>query len=461
MRTYSRSHLTLVVLASLLAACGSKAGASSDHRETSPNTASDSGTNSLSSPGSDGGLESDSGAGEVDAGGGGDAYADSGSGTGADAGSDGGGPKHPSTNPAGDMSGQNLGNFFGGSPEPDWASFGPQFSVILLQPWNYAWIADIHKVNPKTMVLEYKDLSSSRNDVCVNSNSASLMSQLPAGIDECWAKNNHPEWFLVADTTHPTLSGTDGINTTKCGPAGANGGSGDMLYLGYNNACEMDYGSAAYQEQWTTNVLADIQLNGWDGVFADNAFDRGVYGYSTKYDTDADTQTAMISMVKAVCPPITSAGKVCIPNMGNGGDAMTYPSFWGALLPYTSGGLQEFFLSWSDGTDVKGAADWQVYANEVSSCVSQGKACVFRTGSYDDNVGAATRTYAEATILLYTDGNQTFGWGNDDNTTVVTTSMGAASGSASETSTNPVTWSRTFASGSASVEPVAGTGTIN
>jgi hypothetical protein len=77
------------------------------------------------------------------------------------------------------------------------------------------------------------------------------LGQLTPGIGYRWLRRNHPNW-----------------------PLNAAGNGRPLQFRGYPGTWETDYGSPAYQRQWTRNVIADVRGHGWDGVDVDNAFDQ-------------------------------------------------------------------------------------------------------------------------------------------------------------------------------------------
>lgn len=266
------------------------------------------------------------------------------------------------------------------STDYDWATTAPMYSYIVMNPWNFAWIPAIKAANPTVKVLEYKDLNSARPSAC----SLESEDQEPTGVGYCFAKANDPSWFLTAQTASQ--------NTSNCG--------GTMAEIGYPDNCELDPENPAYQQLWLTNVVQDATAHSWDGIFIDNAINNGSYGYSTAYPTDATIQASVLSMIKAVGPGLIAHGLIALVNMG--GYSTQYPNFWGELLPYVSGGNQEYYLSWSSTPDVTTVAGWQVYENEASDCAAAKKICTFNVGSAA--ITQQTVDYTAASLLLYSNG---------------------------------------------------------
>src|ERR1019366_1393998 len=194
----------------------------------------------------------------------------------------------------------------------NWATVAPHYSVIALNAWNYAWIPAIRAANPAVEVFVYKDLTSSRTSAC---SGGVDQAELPTGVGYCWAMANHPEWFLH------------------------NASGGLLQENGYPTQFEMDYGNPAYQQQWASNVAADLAAHGWDGVEMDNALDTAnAYGASPSYPTDASVQTAMAAMLALVGRQIKAAGKLAVANLAYD---TKYPSLWASWLPSVSGLMDE------------------------------------------------------------------------------------------------------------------------
>jgi hypothetical protein len=201
-------------------------------------------------------------------------------------------------------------------------------------------------------------------------------------------------------------------------------------------------------------VIQDAQAHGWDGVIMDNAIDNGSYGYSTQYPTDAAIQASIISMIKVVGPALQAHGLIAVANMG--GYSTEYPNFWGELLPYLNGGMQEFYLSWDGNPDVTTTAGWQVYENEIALCASENKLyCQFHAGQYGTTT-QQTINYTAASLLLYTDGNSSYFEGNYGSYTTEP-NLGAATDTAHQVGNN---WVRDFQHGTVTVNVAAGTGSI-
>jgi Hypothetical glycosyl hydrolase family 15 len=314
----------------------------------------------------------------------------------------------------------------------NWAVMAPHYRAIALNAWNYPWISAIRAANPSAKVFEYKDLTSSRPSACQQSQGGALNSELPAGVDYCWAKANHPDWFLK------NSSGTD------------------LQERNYPDNHEMAYGLNAYQDQWASNVVWDLVANGWDGVFMDNALTiADAYGISPTYPTDASVQAATQSMLANVGPKIKAAGKLAVPNVGYD---LNYPALWAQWLPLVSGEMDEFTWSWST-TVANWASAWNTFEGEVQSCAAAHDECFFHIGDYS-TVPKSLVDFAVASCLLYTDGSSVLAPGDTiwSNYPTLYTNLGNALGAAYINGNG--NWQRDFQGGSVIVNLSTWTGTV-
>ena len=330
----------------------------------------------------------------------------------------------------------------------NWAAVAPEYRAIVVNDWDSSWIAPIKAASPSTEVYVYKDISSTRSDdcgpgagggtLCVTSTSVSppvLVSgatdapYYAGGVGFVWAMKNHPEWFLKDS-------------------------SGKLIqYAGYPGTYLMDFGNAAYQAQWLANVKADVQSQGFNGVVMDNALNDTNYGTPAEYPTATAIQAATLSVLKAVGPALTAAG---ITNIANLGYNNLYPNLWDAWLPYVGGLCDQSHWYWGDNSFQAGSY-WSTFLEpSIVASASQGKVSIFNVGG--STLTAAQIAYAQASFLLYNDGNQLISWGDGSGQVVPDVALGAATDSAYETSDG--IWHRDFANGSVSVNPVAGSGTV-
>ncbi|HEV2376076.1 MAG TPA: putative glycoside hydrolase [Streptosporangiaceae bacterium] len=314
----------------------------------------------------------------------------------------------------------------------DWAVVAPKYGAIILNAWNYPWIPAIKHANPAAVVLEYKDLPSSRPGACRQSRDGRLDSALPTGVDYCWARAHHPGWFLRSK-------------------------NGQLVqYRGWPGTFEMDYGNQAYEHRWAANVISDLTHHGWNGVFADNALTGTGYGVAARYPTNRAVQAAMGRMIRYVGPRVKSVRKLFIPNVG--GD-VGYPGIWARWLPYTSGEFDEFTWSLPGLGIVKSTADWHIWEAEMRACAATRSRCLFHTGEYVDQPTQVV-DFALASYLLYTNGTSALGMGDDlyAHYPQMYQRLGAPAGLAHQP--RPRVWRRAFTHGSVTVNLNTWTGTI-
>jgi hypothetical protein len=316
-----------------------------------------------------------------------------------------------------------------GGTSYDWAVVAPHYGAIALNAWNYSWIPAIRAANPSVRVFVYKDLTSTRTSAC---SGGVDQAELPTGVGYCWAMANHPEWFL------------------------RNTSGGLLQETNYPTQYEMNYGNAAYQRQWATNVVHDLTAHGWNGVEMDNALDvYTAYGVSPTYPSDQASQTAMAAMLALVGPQIKAAGQLAVANLGYD---TKYPNLWAAWLPYVTGLLDEYTWSW-DTSVIQSVPDWNIFENEVKSCADAHDLCWFRVGDYSLQSSALV-TFAVASYLLYADASGVVGPGDMlwSNYPELYTRLGAALNAAHINGNG--NWQRDFQGGSVIVDLSNWTGTV-
>lgn len=315
-----------------------------------------------------------------------------------------------------------------------WVTIARHHTRIVLNSWNFGLIPILKHANPKIQVWVYKDLSGVRSDDCRTANGGcgtcakgvTDHTHLSSGMGYCWVRFNHPSWLLHADGTGRPLQ-----------------------FRGYPQIWETDYGSHAYQRRWIRNVLADVNRHGWDGVEVDNALTTAdAFGVAAKYPTDATVQAATYSALREVGSALRRAGVASVFNVGY---ATRFPGLWQRWLRPVQGLEQEFYLSYSTQPNIVGAAAWDAYQQEVSSCAALHKSCWFHSGDYSAAVTPQTRRYALASYLLATNGQQLWAAGDTRSGIVAPyRALGAALGTMKQL--GPA-WGRYFARGIAIANP--------
>jgi hypothetical protein len=110
-------------------------------------------------------------------------------------------------------------NHFGGGAV-NTATEAPRRRVISLNAWEYDQIPKIKAANPDTVVLVYKDMSSTRSYAGAYSGGVDA-ALLPSGVGYGMANASHPDWFL-----------TDAAGNR-------------LTYSGYADHWQMDVGNAS------------------------------------------------------------------------------------------------------------------------------------------------------------------------------------------------------------------------
>ena len=117
----------------------------------------------------------------------------------------------------------------------------------------------------------------------------------------------------------------------------------------YPNAHLANVGSASYQQQWITNVVAVIKKYGFDGVYIDSVLGQ-ISGWSggvmpTKYPSETAWEGAMKSFVTAVGPAVKAQGLYVLANAYKAGpnDGSANIAWYRTIAPYLSGLQAEYF----------------------------------------------------------------------------------------------------------------------
>lgn len=247
---------------------------------------------------------------------------------------------------------------------------------VILQAWQTDRLRSLKAANPSLNVLVYKNLAFSAQL------SSSHVGPAPSGVSYGEAPDS---WFLK------------------------NTGGSRFTSDHYSWLWAMDVGSAAYQQRWTDNVLAELESEDWDGVFLDDASATMKYQYNPSkiamYPNDSSYSAAMGSALAYVGPRIRAAGKLAVPNFASW---VEYPSTYNGWLQHVSGALDEMFLKWGRGTGegYRSEGQWTTQLNEVKYAASQGKAFLaFTQGSVGET--QASR-YGYATLMLASNGNASY-----------------------------------------------------
>jgi hypothetical protein len=248
-------------------------------------------------------------------------------------------------------------------------------SYVILQCWETGRLHELKAADPNLRVLVYKDLAFSGPG-----NGADATSASGVGAEEV------PEsWFL---------KNTSGQKFTSW--------SYDWLWA-------MDVGAVAYQQRWYENVIGELEANGWDGVFIDDANASMKYAYEpaqvAKYPTDATYGAAMESAIAYIGPRIQARGKLAVANFAQWVET---PQTYDRWLGFLSGGLDEMFVKWGRGAGegYRPTYQWERQVAEAEYAAAAGKIFIgFTQGAAGETQAAR---YGYASLLLGGDASASY-----------------------------------------------------
>jgi|GEM_PF-5626748 len=240
-------------------------------------------------------------------------------------------------------------------------------SYVILQAWETGRMHELKAANPDVKVLVYKELAFSGPGAGADATSASGVAAAEAPAS----------WFL---------KNTAGQEFTS---------------EGYDWLWAMDVGSTAYQQRWYENVIGELEEQGWDGVFLDDANASMKYAYDpsrvAKYPNDGAYAAAMESALAYIGPKIQARGKLAIANFAQWVEA---PRTYNRWLDYLSGGLDEMFVKWGRGAGegYRPAWQWEDQVAEAEYAAAKGKVFIGFTQGAKGETQAAR--YGYASVLL-------------------------------------------------------------
>jgi hypothetical protein len=246
-------------------------------------------------------------------------------------------------------------------------------NYVILQAWETQRLHELKAANPAVKVLVYKDLAFS---------GPSSGSGSASGVSASEAQSS---WFL---------KNTSGQKFTS---------------EAYDWLWAMDVGSAEYQHKWAENVIGEVEAQGWDGVFMDDANASMKYAYEpskvAKYPNDAAYAAAMESALAYIGPAIQAHGKLAIANFAQWVEAPQTYDHW---LNYVNGALDEMFVKWGRGAGegYRDQGQWESQVEEAEYAASKGKAFLAFTQGAAGETQAAR--YGYASVLLGGDGNASY-----------------------------------------------------
>lgn len=311
---------------------------------------------------------------------------------------------------------------------------------VVLNPWELDRLRELRASDPGVRVLLYKNLGFVRDDLHEASGRSS------SGVS--WPEASaHPEWFLLDADGGPITSSS------------------------FPSLHAADLADPEYQRAWAEGTLAEIEVDGWDGVFLDDVNTTMAFHHPAEdvadYPSDATYQLAVESALAAITPTIRSRGHLAVANIGA---PQRHPEVWGRWLGYLDGAMDEQFVKHGDGdpdldtyswrwgdTD-----DWSTRVAFVIEAERQGRWYLGMTHSTADDERAAR--YGLATLLLGSEGRSSFAHVDGTGREVqvadrdVAVRMGLPSGSAVDLASGLVR--REFVRGVVVVNPTAANATI-
>jgi Hypothetical glycosyl hydrolase family 15 len=302
-----------------------------------------------------------------------------------------------------------------------------RYRYVILQAWSYSAIATIKARNPRTKVLVYKDMASTRDDAVRRGVDQKF---IPTGVGYVYANRRHPEWFLK-DTSGSRVA-----------------------WASWPHYWQMDVGSASYQRAWSRNVAREVRRRGWDGVFVDGAAATMQYPWYlngrvlAKYPREGDYTRATTSFLRRVGPALKRAHSLVVTNIND-----APPAVWRRWVGYSSGTSKEWWTK--NGTGRGGfmtGKEWSFQMRLLSQARARGK--IFIAITYGQPNDSAAMRYARASFLLFAGARSALSYstacGGDAWSPEWTTSLGRSRGRAFRV--GPA-WRRNFAGGTAIVNP--------
>ncbi|HEX3239261.1 MAG TPA: putative glycoside hydrolase [Solirubrobacterales bacterium] len=248
---------------------------------------------------------------------------------------------------------------------------------VILQAWETGKLKSLKAADPKVKVLVYKNLGFSAQ---LPSNH---VGPSPSGVDYASAPAS---WFLEDRSSGQPFTS-----------------------WGYEWLWAMDIGNADYQRAWADNVIAEMNREGWDGVFLDDANATMKYHHAVdqvaEYPSDATYSAAMGSALAYIGPKIRAAGKLAIPNFAAW---VEEPVVYNSWLQYVDGAVDEMFVKWSReaGVGYRDEAQWNLQLTEAKFAADQDKVFIAYTQGAPGETQAARLGFA--TVLLASEGKASY-----------------------------------------------------
>jgi Hypothetical glycosyl hydrolase family 15 len=256
-----------------------------------------------------------------------------------------------------------------------------RYGVVILHSWQQDRLRALKQANPDLEVLVYKNLSFATAAEEPPGHSSS-------GVPLAEAHEN-PDWFL---------RDAAGFHFTS---------------RSYGWLWAMDVGSASYQRRWADNVVAELESEGWDGVFIDDANPTMKYHFDVagvaKYPSDETYGAATASALAHIGARVRKAGKLAVANIGAWSE---YPAVASGYLDSLDGAMDEQFLKWGTEPDIGYVPErWGIELEAIKEAERRDK--IFLGVTHSDAGDTAAALYGYATMLLGSDGAGHFALAED------------------------------------------------
>jgi len=237
-------------------------------------------------------------------------------------------------------------------------------------------ISTVKTINPNTIIYTYllgPETSTWEDSIDVSALGTIARYNNARGHSMGSLNGNHPALFLT-DSNQNRL-----VNTYTS--------SADNEYY------FLDFGNPTFQNYWSEAAATDILGKPWttDGIFVDNvgALDNHMYGYNTKYDTNAKWAPAMNSFVEFITDRLRAQGQKIWTNRGMAWNTPDGPPAWKALddSGHAPDGVMEEGAFVNSGSGF--APEW-MWKNEVDILQETHHSSVVMLSNTDLAVGASS-----------------------------------------------------------------------
>lgn len=249
-----------------------------------------------------------------------------------------------------------------------------RYKYIILQDYMYQSIPAIKAANPNTKILAYKNVAGTNNGCQYDDHRSS-------GVSYCFAKTNHPEWFLKDSSGNP------------------------FPFCDYNYLYWMDIGNIAYQTEWLNDVTANLKADGFDGVFADDVNTHPGHcmdGNQLRQYTDIQYGQAMQAFIAKVSPGLKANGLLVVGNVSADPWTSSQENIALAIAPNLTAFFREHFMRWGNTNALFSDAMWLSVMQQMDSVSANGS---YLANTYSGTTDTAAMRYTRASFLLAWNGD--------------------------------------------------------